>query len=289
MATALSACSLYVSGLLVLGTGIELGSVPDKKPVGALERARARGEAEPGIPRLHPFDPMANAAILMTSLDEVELARPDYPDPGCRALPRNFSLVLDGKLSKVRFSTRAVCQLRRLKEISVAQPGFGRDGLGEVAAFILGKRVPGHPDVDVSRIIVPPFAFSRDTLTFLPADLGPLLDGEEMIGTYHTHPGGDQDEGLLSDVDLGFMRHGRVDFHGQVGALQEDHAGLAWLFDIVEPRHGDWNVFAHDRPRLDAVLRRCEAGPECPLDDLRVAGSPSYLLTRYYDERDIDF
>ncbi len=82
------------------------------------------------------------------------------------------------------------------------------------------------------------------------------------------------------------MRAGHVDFHGEVGDLQWDHNGLEWLLDIVETRDGDWNVFAHDRARLDEVLRKCESGADCPLNDLRTVGSRYYLLTRYYEERD---
>ncbi len=282
MATPQAAVAFYVSGFLVLGTGIQMGSFPDGKPVGALERARARGEVQPGVPLLAPRDPMANAAVLNAELGAVPPARAN--GEGCRAFPRTVSLKLEGRLTRVRFGARAVCQLARLKEISVAQPGFGARGLGEVAGFVLGKRL--GDDVDVSRVVVPPFRFSRDSLTFLPADLGPLADGEEMIGTYHTHPEGDLEEGLLSDVDLRFMRAGHVDFHGEVGDLQWDHNGLEWLLDIVETRDGDWNVFAHDRARLDEVLRKCESGADCPLNDLRTVGSRYYLLTRYYEERD---
>ena len=61
---------------------------------------------------------------------------------------------------------------------------------------------------------------------------------------------------------------------------------LDWLFDIVEPRNGDWNVFAHDRDVLDQLTARCDGG-DCPLNALRLPGTPYYLLARYYEERDL--
>jgi len=151
-----------------------------------------------------------------------------------------------------------------------------------VAAFVLGKRTKG--DVEVTRIIVPPFRFTGATLSFVPADLGPLADGEQLIGTYHTHPDDDWHQGLLSRVDLGFMRAGHVDFHGKIGWLDNASRDLDWLFDIVEPRNGDWNVFAHDRDILDQLSSRCDDG-DCPLNALRLPGTPYYLLARYYEER----
>ena len=153
----------------------------------------------------------------------------------------------------MRFGARTVCQLRRLKEISAAQPGFGVRGLGEVAAFLLGRRLDEGSDVDVTRVVVPPFRFNRDAVTFQAADLGPLEAREQMIGTYHTHPDGDLEEGVLSETDLRFMKTGRVNFHGQIGPLRAPGPGLDWLFDIVEPRDGDWNVYAHDQARLEEI------------------------------------
>ena len=80
------------------------------------------------------------------------------------------------------------------------------------------------------------------------------------------------------------MRAGHVDFHGKVGWLDSDSRDLDWLFDIVEPRNGDWNVFAHDRDILDQLSSRCDDG-DCPLNALRLPGTPYYLLARYYEER----
>jgi hypothetical protein len=285
MATPQAAFGLYISGALVLTTGIQLHEIPSERPVSALERARARGQVADGVPRLDPSDPMANAAVLMQALAAVPPAG-HLGDGGarCDAAPRRIPLEVGGRRSEVRFGARAVCQLERLKRISVAQPGFGRHGLGEVAAFVLGRRLGDGPEVDVTRVVVPPFRFSRDTLTFLPANLGPLESGEAFIATYHTHPEGDIEEGMLSDVDLRFMRRGRVDFAGGVGPLQGRHPGLDWLVDVVETRDGGWNVFAHDEPRLFGLLDECEMGERCPLDDLRTVGSRYYLLTRAYDE-----
>lgn len=266
-----TAVTLYLSSALVLAGALGIRADPPDDPIRPLERAHARGEVAPGIPRLDPADPMANRAVLMEALEAVDGA-------GCR--PRVLALAVGGRLSRVRFSRRAVCQLGRLKEISVAQPGFGARGLAEVAAFVLGRRRGG--DVAVTRVVVPPFRFTGDTLDFVPADLGPLGRGEQLIGTYHTHPDDDWHQGLLSRVDLGFMRAGHVDFHGAVGWLGEDSDGLDWLFDIVEPRNGDWNVFAHDRDVLDALGAHCDRGP-CPLDALRLPGTPYYLLARYYE------
>ena len=274
LSTPTTAVTLYLSSALVLSGAFAIRSDPPGDPIRPLERAHARGEVSPGIPRLDPADPMANQAVLMEALDAV--------DAGAACRPRTVALALGGRLSRVRFGARAVCQLERLKEISVAQPGFGARGLAEVAAFVLGTRHRG--DVEVTRVVVPPFRFTGATLSFVPADLGPLADGEQLIGTYHTHPDDDWHQGLLSRVDLGFMRAGRVDFHGKVGWLDDDSRDLDWLFDIVEPRNGDWNVFAHDRDILDQLTARCDTG-DCPLNALRLPGTPYYLLARYYEDR----
>jgi hypothetical protein len=212
---------------------------------------------------------------------------------GVISRPRTVSVLLDGKLSRVRFGARAVCQIRRLKQISAAQPGFGKHGLGEVAAFILGRRMAAPADsdeeegdtVDVTRIVIPPFRFSRDSVRFIDADLGALLPHEKLIGTYHTHPDDDLTQGLLSMTDLAFMHRGHADFHGEVGWLGRKSPKVDWLLDIVEPRDGHWNVFAHDAGRLAELHRRCQTGPTCPLDQLRIVGSPYYVLTRFYEER----
>ncbi|MCS6913951.1 MAG: hypothetical protein RMK29_14425 [Myxococcales bacterium] len=249
-----------------------------------LARGLWRGQVSPGLPRLDPDDPMANAAVLGALLDEVG-------HPGlkgglpCAARGRSFALIHRQRLLRVRFGGRAVCQLQLLKRTSSAQPG----GMGEVAALILGRHLPGGNDVDVTRIVVPPFRFGRDTLELIPADLGPLGPGEQFIGTYHTHPDGDIEQGVLSEQDLAFMESGRADFHGRVGSLSADGPDIDWIFDIVEPQGGGWNVYAHDRQRLSALHARCRQGPTCPLDELRLAGSPYYLLVRYYEERDQDF
>ncbi len=271
-----TAVTLYLSSALVLSGAVAIKSEPYEEPIRPLERAHARGEVAPGVPRLDPADPMANQAVLAEALAAVAV------DERCRA--RTVASAVGGRLSRVRFPRRVVCQLARLKEISVAQPGFGAHGLAEVAAFVLGRRRRG--DVEVTRIVVPPFRFTGATLAFVPADLGPLDDGEQLIGTYHTHPDDDWHQGLLSRVDLGFMRAGHVDFHGRVGWLAAASPDLDWLFDIVEPRNGDWNVFAHDGAVLDRLAGRCDDG-DCPLDALRLPGTPYYLLARYYEERDL--
>lgn len=268
--------ALYASSFLVLGAAFGIRSDPQAEPLRPLERAHLRGELEPGVPRLDPGDPMANEAVLMEALAAVA-------DPGCDAQGRTIALALGGRLSRVKFAARAVCQLERLKQISVAQPGFGHHGIAEVAAFVLGRR---HGErVDVTRVVIPPFRFTGQTITFLAADLGPLADGEQLIGTYHTHPDDDWRQGVLSAVDLHFMHTGYVDFHGRVGYLHDqDSRDTDWLFDIVETRDGGWNVYAHDRPLLDALYDKCAAGGRCPVDALRIPGTGFYLLTRYYEE-----
>jgi hypothetical protein len=280
-------CSLYVSGCLLLSLALQVRMEPRANPVRPIDRGRARGELRQGVPRLDPDDPMANAALLKAALDDV--GHPGLAVEGadpCRTRPRVFSVLVDERLSRVRFGGRVVCQLQRLKEISAAQPGFGVRGLGEVAAFLVGRRLGDTRDVDVTRVVVPPFRFNRDTVQFQAADLGPLGDGEHMIGTYHTHPEGDLEEGVLSETDLRFMRTGRINFGGQIGPLRAPGPGLEWLFDIVEPRDGDWNIFAHDRQRLFDLLAICDSGASCPIENLRLAGSRHYLLTRYYEERE---
>ena len=281
-----AACAMYGVLTLILAVDVRMFREQDPRPVppSALERGRARGLLDDGVPRLAPDDAMANAAILGELVD-------DTPPPGetrkgraCEQPARSFAVQIEGRLSWVRFGARAVCQLAALKRTSVAQPGFGARGVGEVGAFVLGRRRAGGRDVEVTRVVVPPFRFTRDTLTFLPADLGRLGAGERLIGTYHTHPDGDLEQGALSEVDLRYMRDGHVDFHGHVGRMASGGDGLDWLFDIVDPRDGGWNVYAHDARRLAALLAVCESTRDCPLNDLRLAGSRYYLLTRSYDD-----
>jgi hypothetical protein len=281
-ATPLAVLSLYGAAFLSFIGAVNLRHDEPLPLYDALARGLERGELEPGVPRLDPEDAMANAALLRWALAQV--GTPGLDERDCTAAPRSFSVMLDGKLSKVRFGARAVCQLRRLKRISVAQQGFGHRGLGEVAAYILGRRMRGTADVDVTRIIIPPFRFSRDTVTLPDTDLGGLLAGERFIGTYHTHPEGDIEQGVPSTTDLRFMRYGFVDFHGQVGYLWGGNPDVEWLFDIVEPRDGDWNVYSHDAARMESLRQECRRSADCPLDELRVVGSRYYLFTRYFDE-----
>jgi len=292
-ASPLGVISLYSAAIASLVGAVHLRQEPHKVEHNPLVRGLSRGEVSPGIPRLDPDDAMANAALLRLALNEV--GTPGFDERECDARPRTVSVLLDGRLSRVRFGARAVCQLRKLKQISAAQPGFGRHGLGEVAAFLLGRRMAAAGDgdgdedagdaVDVTRVVVPPFRFSRDTVRFVDADLGALLPHEKLIGTYHTHPDDDLTQGLLSTTDLAFMHRGHADFHGEVGWLGRKSARVDWLLDIVEPRDGHWNVFAHDGARLAELFRRCQVGLTCPLDQLRIVGSPFYVLTRFYEER----
>ena len=116
-----------------------------------------------------------------------------------------------------------------------------------------------------------------------------LQAGEQFIGTYHTHPDGDLLQGVLSETDLGYMQSGFVDFAGTVGALGTASSQLDWLFDIVDPRLGDWNVYAHDAARLRALHARCQLQSPCPINELRIAGSAFNLYSHVYEERDDDW
>lgn len=289
----------YGLGIAVLGAGYFLRTERPRHAVHSLERARLRGEVAPDVPRIDANDAMANAALLNALLAEVP--HPDFPRDGrtCQAQARSFAVQLQGRLSRVRFGGRSVCQLRRLKEISVAQPGFGPRGVAEVAAFVLGRHLPPTQvgsqnivDVDVSRIVVPPFRFGDSTLTFAAADLGPLAEGEFFIGTYHTHPEGDVSQGVLSETDLEYMRQAVIEFTGDKaqadGSSTTQGPRVDWLFDIVDPKEGDWNVYAHDRTRLAELAELCSKQTPCPLNELRIAGSRFHLLARTYDEREED-
>ena len=246
-----------------------------------LDRARERGLIDESLPRLDPQDAFANAAILNAILDEVP--HPSLKaDAACQARARIVAVQLDGRLSRVRFSGRQVCQLKRLKEVSVRQHGLGRDEVAEVAAFLLGKRLGS--DVDVTRVVVPPFRFAGDTLDFLAADLGPLGPGEQLIGTYHTHPGNELTQGVLSETDLAYMVSGQAQLDGSGKSLNDAGPQTDWLLDVVEPKHGDWNAYAHDRQRLGELFERCSHSSPCPLNELRLGGSAFNLYVRFYEE-----
>jgi hypothetical protein len=188
-----------------------------------------------------------------------------------------------GRLSLLHVGSLPICQLRELKRVSCAQPGAGTRGVAEIAAFLVGRRDGEH--VTVTRIVVPPFRFTGETLTLVPADLGPLAPGERFVGTWHTHPDGDLEQGLLSFTDLVFMRTGRIDFHGAAFDTARPDGNADWLVDIVDTREGGWNVFAHDAAVLRDVMLACEFDARCPLSELRLPGSPRYLLARYYEDR----
>jgi len=95
LSTPTTAVTLYLSSALVLSGAFAIRSDPPDDPIRPLERAHARGEVAPAVPRLDPADPMANQAVLMESLDAVA------DGSGCRA--RTIALALDGRLSRVRF------------------------------------------------------------------------------------------------------------------------------------------------------------------------------------------
>jgi proteasome lid subunit RPN8/RPN11 len=272
---------LYSLSAVALTGAFQARIPPPGKAVRPLDRALGRGEVAPGVPRLDPDDPMANAAILTEGLAQSR---------ACSTAPRAFMVHLAGRTRRVRVPSPIVCQLQTLKAISIAQPGFGSRGLAELAAFLLARPIGDDTAIELTRIVIPPFHFTRDTITFLDADLGALAPGEVLVGTYHTHPDDDLSEGLLSLTDLRYMRLGHIDFHGAIGWLARPHGGLDWIFDIVDPRDGAWNVFAHDAARLEAVRTSCEprGAPGCRLDDLRIAGSPYYLLVRTYEEHTAD-
>jgi hypothetical protein len=167
LSTPTTAVTLYLSSALVLSGAFAIRSDPPEDPIRPLERAHARGEVAPAIPRLDPADPMANQAVLMEALAAVD------DGAGCRA--RTVALAVGGRLSRVRFAPRIVCQLQRLKEISVAQPGFGARGLAEVAAFVLGRRTRG--DVAVTRVVVPPFRSPTASSSSAPITRTPTTTG----------------------------------------------------------------------------------------------------------------
>jgi hypothetical protein len=56
-------------------------------------------------------------------------------------------------------------------------------------------------------------------------------------------------------TDLAFMHRGHADFHGEVGWLGRKSPKVDWLLDIVEPRDGHWNVFAHDAELIERAGR----------------------------------
>ncbi len=128
--------TLYAAALASIVGAVQMRS-DLSDPVRPIERGESHGWLSPGVPRLDPNDPMANSATLKRALSQ---AGDPLDDPReCHAPARWFHVLLDGRQSRIAFPTRAVCQLRRLKEISTAQEGFGNGGLGEMAAFILSN------------------------------------------------------------------------------------------------------------------------------------------------------
>jgi hypothetical protein len=245
-------------------------STPQAAPLGR------HADGPPGVPRLDARDALVNRSVLERALARVGTdggARCDQP-------ARGLAVQKEGVASWVRIAPRVVCQLRELKRISVAQPGVGAHGVAEVGAFLIGKRV--DKTVDVGRVVVPPFTFGRDRLDFVAADLGALAEGETLVGTWHTHPDGDLEEGLLSTVDLEFLRRGSVDFHGAIGRFADRRPGLDFLFHVVDPRDGGWNVYAHDGAMFGKLLDECRGG-RCPLNALRTPGTPYFALARTWD------
>ena len=270
---------LYGLSCVILTGALQMRVPTPLDSVRPIDRALERGEVSPGVPRLDPGDPMANAAVLRMVL-ESESVR------DCALAPRRFDVVLDGRARRVRVPSSVVCQLAALKRISVLQPGFGQGGLGEMAAFLLAR--PYGDSVELARLVIPPFSFSRDSVHFLDADLGPLGSDERLVGTYHTHPDDDRLEGTPSYTDLRFMRRAHIDFHGALGWVGAPRGGLDWMFDVIDPRDGGWNVYAHDARRLDDLRDRCDTTSTCPLDALRTPGHELSLRVTVYDEERAD-
>src|SRR5438132_8405672 len=124
-----TACALYLLGTAAMTMALVLRAETAAlraRQMGAIERARARGEVD-GVPRLDPRDPLANAAVLGAALAAVPppsgSGSPGASGESCTAAPRFFAVAVDGRTSRVRFGARQVCQLQTLKRISVAQPG----------------------------------------------------------------------------------------------------------------------------------------------------------------------
>src|SRR5690349_6227292 len=100
MGAARAAFTFYLSGTVVLTTGLQLGFAPTGKPVGPLQRGLARGEISPGIPRLDARDPMSNAALLQLALAGVEHPGLGPADEACDAAPRTIAVQIGGRLSR---------------------------------------------------------------------------------------------------------------------------------------------------------------------------------------------
>ena len=91
-------------------------------------------------------------------------------------------------------------------------------------------------------------------------------------------------QGVLSETDLAYMVSGRAEIGGQGASLNDPGPQTDWLIDIVDPKWGDWNAFAHDRRKLKALHARCMASSPCPLNELRLGGSDNNLFVRFYEE-----
>src|SRR6516165_8370477 len=89
---------LYLAALASMIGAVQMRLDLDGGPWRPLERARARGEVAPGVPRLDADDAMANAAMLNAELREAV---------DCGAAPRAFAVLLDGQLSRVRLGAAA--------------------------------------------------------------------------------------------------------------------------------------------------------------------------------------
>ena len=226
----------------------EASAIP---PVHALERARERGLIGDLIPRLDPQDAFANAAVLSALLDEVPHPRLSTGSD-CQARARLLVVMLDGRLSRVRFrggrSVSFAGSKKCRRDRGACQKRSRRSG-GVSARQAARRRRGCHASGGAA------VSFSGDTLDFIAADLGPLSPGEQLIGTYHTHPGSELEQGVLSETDLAYMVSGRAEIGGQGASLNDPGPQTDWLIDIVDPKWGDWNAFAHDRRKPQSTAR----------------------------------
>lgn len=105
-----------------------------------------------------------------------------------------------GKRWEITMTQSVVEKMKLLYRVSSEQPNASRPGsVVEVFSFYVGTQ-EGDNRVNITDLHIPLFRYQGDTVTFTAAP-PQLEEGQKIIGTHHSHPGGSE-WACLSDLDL---------------------------------------------------------------------------------------
>lgn len=226
-----------------------------------------------------------NARKVRDALDSIVFASEDVANEPAR----EFNVDAPGRGSlRVVFPRRHLERLRLMKQISMNQPGLDDYHVAEIPAYIFGVERDG--EVVVTRTEVADFTFEGDTISVLRPKVADLRTGEKIVGTYHTHPYDAERWGVLSEYDIiGVCREINIELSGgRIINPRQNPDKFNHLFDIVDPRNGDWSVYVHNERIYDQLNEIYESSRARrrgirPVNEMRRPTSPYYLRIDFKD------